>query len=63
MTDLDTGKTMSLQKLKVSTLKIQGDTYTKYILDVKLPKSVRASFSLVQFRENLPAKFRFRRAF
>jgi hypothetical protein len=27
MTDLDTGKTVSLQELMVSTLKIQGDTY------------------------------------
>jgi hypothetical protein len=39
MTDLDTGKTVSLQELMVSTLKIQGDTYRKYILDLKLPKS------------------------
>ena len=43
MTDLDTGKTVSLQELMVSTLKIQGDTYRKYILDLKLPKSVRGS--------------------
>jgi hypothetical protein len=63
MTDLDTGKTVSLQELMVSTLKIQGRYIEEIHFGPEVTEVVRGSFSLVQFRENLPAKSRFRRAF